>query len=980
MSRAVSLSLAAGCLLVLTFACFGPVLFLDRQFSYRDSGEFYYPLYQRVQQEWEAGRWPLWEPEENGGMPLLGNPSAAVLYPGKVLYALPYAWGARLYVIAHVHLAFLAMLALLRSWGMSWGGSGLGALAYAFGAPVLSQYCNVIFLVGAAWAPLGLLAVDRLVRLKRRRAWVELAVVLALQMLGGDPEAAYLVLLCGGLYTIVLAARGDRATGEEGHEGGDRPRAWWLVIGVTLAFSVWAGITLAAAAIIKAGRAQAPIDAESSGATAHQVMLLIGWGLAAALLWFWSRDRVEMRGSIRSLLTLAGSAVLALALGAAQFLPVLEFSGLSTRGARAEAEEMYAFSVEPGRVVEFVWPGFFGSFQQAERSWLHLVPPRHVARPWVPSLYLGGLCVVLALNGAGFRGGPPWRPWLTVIAAVSFLGALGEFSSPVWWARAIPGMPPLLGAHDPLINEPPRTDGGVADGFGSPYGLLATLLPGFRLFRYPGKLLIFTSLALSALAAVGWDRWRVGHSGRAPKVLLVLSLGALAVVFAMDKPLVRLLDAAGRADSPTASFDARGAMDDLRRSLGHGAIVMASAVALASSARRRSRWAAPAALIVLSADLAVAVGPLMITVPQSLFDREAKLARLIEEAERRDPSPGPYRIHRMPHWYPAGMFQDPTRDIHQRVTRWEYDTLKPKYALLADRLAYTLSANTLVLDDYGLFFGGFFRPLDTRRATLRGAEEGQPILCYTRRGYDLWGTRYFVLPFDPAGWQDGSRGFASFLPDTEMIAPDPSLLESHTDPKALEAWGRDQDWQLLRNRAAYPRAWVVHSLRTRKPIASDRPDDLERLMGQILYNQDALWFEPRRPVFDPHTFAWIETDDPRSLARYSEGVPADAVESVTIARHEPQRVEIEAHLASPGIVILADVYYPGWTLTIDGRPSPILRANRLMRGAAVEAGVHRLVYTYSPLSFRLGGVLSLASIVLSVVFVLRIREKSGEPE
>ena len=73
-------------------------------------------------------------------MPLLGNPTAAVLYPLKVIFALfPYAWGARLYIVAHTALAFVAMLVLMRSWGTSWTGSGLGALAYAFGAPILFQ-------------------------------------------------------------------------------------------------------------------------------------------------------------------------------------------------------------------------------------------------------------------------------------------------------------------------------------------------------------------------------------------------------------------------------------------------------------------------------------------------------------------------------------------------------------------------------------------------------------------------------------------------------------------------------------------------------------------------------------------------------------------------------------------------------------------------------------------------------------------------
>ena len=75
--------------------------------------------------------------------------------------------------------------------------SALSALAYAFGAPILFQYCNVIYLVGAAWLPLGVHAVDRWVRLGRRWGLLELAVVLSMQVLGGDPQAAYLLGLAG---------------------------------------------------------------------------------------------------------------------------------------------------------------------------------------------------------------------------------------------------------------------------------------------------------------------------------------------------------------------------------------------------------------------------------------------------------------------------------------------------------------------------------------------------------------------------------------------------------------------------------------------------------------------------------------------------------------------------------------------------------------------------------------------------------------
>ena len=79
---------------------------------------------------------------------------------------------------------------------------------------------------------------------------------------------------------------------------------------------------------------------------------------------------------------------------------------------------------------------------------------------------------------------------------------------------------------------------------------------------------------------------------------------------------------------------------------------------------------------------------------------------------------------------------------------------------------------------------------------------------------------------------------------------------------------------------------------------------------------------------------------------------------MTVNRYEPQRVELTARLERPGVVVLADVYYPGWTLTIDGRPAPLYRANRMMRGAATASGTHTLVYTFQPRSFYVGLALS----------------------
>src|SRR6516162_1227810 len=141
MRQALTVLLILCCFGALFLVCYAPALFRDHQFAYRDASSYYYWLNKRVQAAWDEGRWPLWEPEENAGMPLLENPTAAILYPGKVVFAiLPYAWAARAYILAHSALAFLSMLVLMRSWGTSWVGSATSALAYAFGGPVLFQY------------------------------------------------------------------------------------------------------------------------------------------------------------------------------------------------------------------------------------------------------------------------------------------------------------------------------------------------------------------------------------------------------------------------------------------------------------------------------------------------------------------------------------------------------------------------------------------------------------------------------------------------------------------------------------------------------------------------------------------------------------------------------------------------------------------------------------------------------------------------
>jgi uncharacterized membrane protein YfhO len=111
------------------------------------------------------------------------------------------------------------------------------------------------------------------------------------------------------------------------------------------------------------------------------------------------------------------------------------------------------------------------------------------------------------------------------------------------------------------------------------------------------------------------------------------------------------------------------------------------------------------------------------------------------------------------------------------------------------------------------------------------------------------------------------------------------------------------------------------------------------------------------------------------VAAHLSGAGPDPAESVRVIRDDPDRVELVTRLTTPGLVVLADVDYPGWRLTIDGRPGEILATNGTMRGALVDAGDHRLVYRYDPDSVKIGAGLTIIGIVALFFAIVPARRR-----
>ncbi|MGD0043540.1 MAG: hypothetical protein ABSE84_24560, partial [Isosphaeraceae bacterium] len=472
-----------------------------------------------------------------------------------------------------------------------------------------------------------------------------------------------------------------------------------------------------------------------------------------------------------------------------------------------------------------------------------------------------------------------------------------------------------------------------------------------------------------ALAGMGWDAPRARRNRGTLALaafLLVLSLGLLSIVLMQRQPIMNAM-AAKKTQSSFGPLDPLAGFHELVRALAHGAVVLALALILIPLAGRRPVLAGLIAVVAVSADLAVANARYVITVPQALFEDEPEALRIINEAERQNPSPGPFRVHRMPIWNPPRWYSDSSRNPARDFVTWERGTIQPKYGITLG-IEYTHTLGVAELFDYEWFFAGFPRTIREPVALALGAKAGQEVVYFPRRSFDMWNTRYFLLPVNPHGWMDEDRGYAAFLDETELIYP--LLLQGRGREAEQKAWAESHDYQIRRNRLVYPRAWVVHDSRPLPDL-----EGLTRLqqggpMQEILYSDDRIWHDSTLTAFDPRQLVWIEKDKQLELRAFLSGKPPRSTETVKVSYPSPQRVELEANLESAGIVVLADIHFPGWKLTIDGQPAPIHKVNRLMRGAAVPAGVHRLVYSYEPRSFQVGGTITLAGLVAAAAFAV----------
>jgi hypothetical protein len=172
----------------------------------------------------------------------------------------------------------------------------------------------------------------------------------------------------------------------------------------------------------------------------------------------------------------------------------------------------------------------------------------------------------------------------------------------------------------------------------------------------------------------------------------------------------------------------------------------------------------------------------------------------------------------------------------------------------------------------------------------------------------------------------------------------------------------DQEIRVYRNTHVLPRVFIVHK-------------------ADVVEGEAAILSAMESPDFDPSRTVVLEEALPPKIVQALEAAPAADGSTARIVSYEPRRVSVEVVLENPGLLVLSDVYYPGWRALADGQGSKIYPADYLFRAVYLDSGQHKVEFVYDPLSYKAGLWLSLGTLLCMLVYVLvhRVRQARAKP-
>jgi uncharacterized membrane protein YfhO len=138
---------------------------------------------------------------------------------------------------------------------------------------------------------------------------------------------------------------------------------------------------------------------------------------------------------------------------------------------------------------------------------------------------------------------------------------------------------------------------------------------------------------------------------------------------------------------------------------------------------------------------------------------------------------------------------------------------------------------------------------------------------------------------------------------------------------------------------------------------------------EILSDEEQQLARLRDPLFNPEHQVILNSmpDEVRGVPP----APASAQAAVEWIATSPNHIELRVTTESPGVLVVSQVFYPGWRAMVDGIPVSVVPVDYALTGLVLKNGVQSVILEYWPTSLKVGLSLTAFSLLILVVLVIR---------
>ena len=109
-----------------------------------------------------------------------------------------------------------------------------------------------------------------------------------------------------------------------------------------------------------------------------------------------------------------------------------------------------------------------------------------------------------------------------------------------------------------------------------------------------------------------------------------------------------------------------------------------------------------------------------------------------------------------------------------------------------------------------------------------------------------------------------------------------------------------------------------------------------------------------------HTTAVADKKFENVLGKTNSGASG----KVTLTGYAPNELQYKVASNTGGIIVFSEIYYPGWTCTVDGKSAEVGRVNYVLRAINIEKGNHNIVLSFKPQSVETTETIAYIALIL----------------